>query len=164
MKRRKGFVSNSSSSSFILSIPRKPKDKEDLFNFMFFDGDTEYVDPYEDKSYPMEDVVSAVMSQLVDQKPMTKDEMVYLVNCGHIDHPFLDNLELFKDADGNYQWEEREKLQKEIAEDVVKDFSRVHKNKEFYNVSFSDNEGDLNGAIEHGSAFDRIPHLRCSFH
>jgi hypothetical protein len=164
MKRRIGYVSNSSSSSFILSIPGKPKAEGELFEFMFFKGDTKYVDPYEEKSYPINDVVSAVMSQLSDQDPMTKDKMIDLVSCGHIDHPLLGNMDFFKDSDGNYQWKKQEAFQKEIAKEVVEDFLRVHKNKEFYSVSFSDNEGDLNGAIEHGSAFDRIPHLRCSFH
>ena len=45
MKIRSGFVSNSSSSSFVVAWPKKPKTVEDINRFLF-DKETEYPNPY----------------------------------------------------------------------------------------------------------------------
>ena len=45
MKIRNGFVSNSSSSSFIVAFPEKPKSAEHVRKMMFGD-ETDFPNPY----------------------------------------------------------------------------------------------------------------------
>jgi len=104
MKKRNGFVSNSSSSSFILSLPKRPETKEELFNYMFFEGDVRYNDPYDDRSYPIEDAVSAVMDQLKDQNSMTIEQMAEEISCGHNEDAIMP-LDCFKNGEGDYDWD-----------------------------------------------------------
>ncbi len=46
MKTRNGFVSNSSSSSFVVAFPKKPKSVEDVHKMMF-DGEDGRIQPYD---------------------------------------------------------------------------------------------------------------------
>ena len=59
MKIRKGFVSNSSSSSFIVGLPKKPDTVKELQNIMF--GDFEFIeDSWGDEVYPTKKIAEDV--------------------------------------------------------------------------------------------------------
>jgi hypothetical protein len=45
MKTRNGFVSNSSSSSFVVAFPKKPKNEEEVYQMMF-NGEDGSINPY----------------------------------------------------------------------------------------------------------------------
>jgi len=45
MKTRNGLVSNSSSSSFVVAFPKKPKDEEEVYQMMF-NGEDGFINPY----------------------------------------------------------------------------------------------------------------------
>lgn len=57
MKIRQGFVSNSSSSSFVVGFYRKPKDVAELQQLLFQE-DQIYPHPYDDEGIPVEKVAS----------------------------------------------------------------------------------------------------------
>lgn len=64
MKTRNGLVSNSSSSSFIVAFPRKPKNKEDVLQFMF-DGKEGGVSlPYYDNGLSYNQVSERVFDRI----------------------------------------------------------------------------------------------------
>lgn len=91
MKIRKGFVSNSSSSSFILALDKKPKSVSEMKELLF--GDAEfYYDPYYDESssyfqnrtekYPTKTVAKTVFEDIKDQKPMTLEDIAEELSSG----------------------------------------------------------------------------------
>ena len=65
MKIRNGFVSNSSSSSFLVMWDKKPKDTEELKNILF--GDTKSIgDPYSDNGYTTTELANTLFRDLTE--------------------------------------------------------------------------------------------------
>ena len=80
MKIRQGFVSNSSSSSFLVGFKKKPKTRKELRDIMFgdFKGDIVVCD------YAMDinDIVRRVFSDLKEQRPLTEKQFIEEFNYG----------------------------------------------------------------------------------
>lgn len=77
MKIRNGFVSNSSSSSFIVAFPEKPRSKEDVLKFMF-NGKEGGVSGYDNDGLSYDQVAEKVFADISDpdKKAATKKEMI----------------------------------------------------------------------------------------
>jgi hypothetical protein len=70
MKIRIGFVSNSSSSSFLVGLKQKPRTRGELRDLMF--GELEGDVVVYDDSLSIDNVVCRVFNDLKDKTPMTK--------------------------------------------------------------------------------------------
>ena len=68
MKTRNGFVSNSSSSSFVVLLPHKPKSVEDLKDMMFpmWSWDDVIDNEYVDKTMTIKEVVGRVFKDMIE--------------------------------------------------------------------------------------------------
>ena len=77
MKTRNGFVSNSSSSSFVVAFPNKPKNAEDILKFMFNGKEGELsVYDYDGLSYSqISDIIFNDIKK-VNFKPATKENII----------------------------------------------------------------------------------------
>ena len=65
MKTRNGFVSNSSSSSFVVAFPRKPKTVEDVMLFLFGDSSSDLGNAkYQDSSLSYGDIARHVFADI----------------------------------------------------------------------------------------------------
>jgi hypothetical protein len=74
MKIRSGFVSNSSSSSFIVAFPKKPKTEADVLNMMFKGNPDEVIMPsWGDTGMTTKAIASQVFKDLKDTKPTKKE-------------------------------------------------------------------------------------------
>ena len=64
MKIRDGHVSNSSSSSFVVAFPKKPKTADDVKEFMFGEKDGVVKLDYDDQDLPLRDVAKRVFNDV----------------------------------------------------------------------------------------------------
>ena len=138
MKIRSGFVSNSSSSSFIVAFPKKPKSKNELSEMMF-PGDPHGVVPNPWKSLDEYDpgltnpsVVEQVFSDLTSQKKKVStkeliDELSsrYFVINGKLCYEGSEYYALDKDLAKEYvdlhvAYEKREEEHRDFIRDLEK--------------------------------------------
>lgn len=170
MKIRSGFVSNSSSSSFIVRFPKNPTDIDNLREMM---GDCVPNCGYYDRPPSSEEVVQRVFNDL----------------GGHKGNSF----ESYYD-DNRYDWETEEKceqryssnplieiaydgrawydLEKEEKDRLIKMWLFEEYNSKFghqegvfiYEFTYSDECGQFECQMEHGNIFRNIPHTSKSNH
>ena len=163
MKIRTGFVSNSSSSSFIIALDKKPKSADELKKMLW--EDDKYVgDDYDTIST---DVASEFIFNMLKNtkaikgmKQMLKipgslegrpnffdyrtDEKIGSPEFKRIFQRYLDDTTCFK-------------------EKVFQKFLDKNESRVLYSLEFSDDT--LTGSIlEHGGVFDYIPYIRLSNH
>jgi len=81
MKIRTGFVSNSSSSSFLVGFKNKPKTRDELRDLMFSDLEGDVI--VYDYSLSIDHIVRRVFSDLKDKPPMTKDQIIEEIDSGY---------------------------------------------------------------------------------
>jgi len=88
MKIRNGFVSNSSSSSFIVGFKRKPKTVAEVKELLF--GDEKYIKQY-DYSLSTQEAAEMVFSDMHGKKPLTKSQMLTEFRSGWFEgYPHFD--------------------------------------------------------------------------
>lgn len=175
MKTRKGFVSNSSSSSFVVSFSPVPRCAEEMKKMLFGDKDV-YSNPYweysrtETPSWPTTLVAETVFGDLENQpRPLTTDEIVEQLLSGW----FAGMPEFSWDDPNRPKWSEdgyeecydkEDKEIKAVAKEIVKKFFEDNPEHLFYKFEYSDNDSDYFCALEHGNLFDRLPHITISHH
>jgi len=158
MKIRSGFVSNSSSSSFLLVFKKKPKSREDVQGYIWpNESRIEY--PYNDndehESFAVSEAAESVWNAIKDQKPLKAKDIIGEFKCSH---------EIGYDRDVCRTWQEAE-LQRGIqAKKLSEEFRKKNKGKIVYRVEYSDNEGKFGCTMEHGEVFHNIEHVSFSLH
>lgn len=170
MKIRTGFVSNSSSSSFVVAFGTRPKNKAELMLMMFPDGEV-LLQAYDDH-VAVESVVNTVWNDMKDQKPMTFDEVVEEISSGwfsgkpdyndyvsrHDDH--LTPKE--RNAERNAEWDAYEVASKAAANRLAQTFMGANAGSNFYRFSYGDDDGPYYATLEHGDIFRNLGHLQIS--
>lgn len=92
MKNRSGFVSNSSSSSFIIALPGIPKDETELMDFLYKNDQVKVIsDGYSDYTVDIKDATHAIWVAIKDQIPLDGDVILKEINSGYFDgYPEID--------------------------------------------------------------------------
>jgi hypothetical protein len=176
MKIRNGFVSNSSSSSFIVIFPRIPKSAEDVKNMLFKPNKKIYKGLYGDEQYSVEEVAETVWKDIQEQKANDTEAAIDELSGHSYDDPDEPKYEDFEDSNGKTDWEQYGIACEKYGEKKLKEFFYIRKNKlkklndeqvddaVFYIFEYSDNEGSYFAALEHGSLFKNLKHIRISKH
>jgi hypothetical protein len=167
MKTRDGFVSNSSSSSFIVCFPDgKPKNVSDLQKLLF-DDKKKY---YEFKS---SDIAAHVWHDLKGNRALSKKKLAEELSREVMtnDATILLQFPMPGDPYGSVTWNSLlyeslselyfkalEKRGSELSEHLMK----THPGK-YYLFEISDNS-DIEGAMENGDLFKRLFHVYASNH
>ena len=165
MKTRHGFVSNSSSSSFLVLFKNVPGTVADMQKMLF--GDKPYLEsPYKfegDVKYPALDVATDVFNDMSRQKPMTEREIIETIGSGWFDgYPDLDDFKLPDPA--GYDWTSHSRAGEIAAQKTWDKFVAAHGEGTIYKFHYSDNDGCYGSTMEHGDLFVNLPHIRISHH
>jgi len=173
MKIRQGFVSNSSSSSFIVPFPKNLKVNTDNVHEFLFGSKTptNVVNQYNEHTIPSYDAVKTIISAMRRQKFSFKNRQRVLEEAinGYIqgepewedlcdantlmldDIDELDKLfKQFNEAISAYRTNALNSCLKQWGPDV-----------DVYVFDFDDND-EWGATMEHGDVFSRVPHLKVS--
>lgn len=180
MKIRTGFISNSSSSSFIVAFPHKPTSVQDVKEMLFGKQEWHYKGySYGDESsdVPTQGLAESVFNSIT--KKATKQEILDSIQHGWFDSYMYPDMfpgyysDSEKTAKLNYQdkderkeidriWKETEKINEDRARNIAEAFSRANNDKYIVVMRFSDNDGEA--IEEHSGIFNRVEHIGTSYH
>lgn len=168
MKIRNGFVSNSSSSSFIVAFPREPITHEELYKLLCpncdtrFDMDENYhlVDPmYQGEEYTIksdEDVVNRISQDMVHEALESHIIDQYKSMFWYEAYRKLGNDDIAIDK---YTTEKAIKGYQQLIKQAEDRFGTEYT---FYMFSYGDEDGE--GWLEHSDIFSALPSQRFSHH
>jgi hypothetical protein len=185
MKIRTGFVSNSSSTSFIVGFDKKPKTIGQLLDLMFPDyhisSTISYYDTYTSKTEVVERVWKDMGKQLTSKAvEVFIDEYADHFAYGDVSHSYPEKTEIYdklreKYGDGYYKTEEyreaigklEEKEDKMVEERKPKYKEEAHRildGKKCFFFEYHDNVGEGESLLEHGNIFRNLPHIAINNH
>jgi len=168
MKIRSGFVSNSSSSSFIVYFKEVPKSKEELKKLLFGDR-TEYHYPYGTEFFPT-DVVADVVWKDMQEGPADTEKVKNEIRSGYpTATEWAINNGLMKDMPNISDYETKpgkkfsERFDSDAYDKALKEYysqfdfwvreEEIDQGKCFV-FEYSDNDGTMRCAMEHGNLFE----------
>ena len=188
MKTRNGFVSNSSSSSFVVCFPKTPKTLLELHK-MLFGQKTYFNNPYtfssdDPGSFSSLDISERVWKDFQGQKPMTLAKIAEQIS----EHttggyqleiepppeyprwPILPKSLTMEERAAHpltieyrKKFDEYEASYKSWSKKAAKEFTSKQKGK-YYCFSYDDHSGPMITAMEHGNLFEKLHFVRISNH
>lgn len=180
MKIRLGFISNSSSSSFIIAFPHKPESAEDTRQMLFGKQKWHYTGhSYEDQdtdvsTHKLAENVFAKIEKKATEKEIYESirhgcfdaYMFPEIFPGHYDdHEKMAGLS-YQDPEEckkiNRIWKETEKINDKRATIIAEAFGRSFCDNYIVVMEFSDNDGET--IEEHSGIFERVEHIKTSYH
>ena len=169
MKRRSGFVSNSSSSSFIVAFPKGfVPTRGHIIDYLFSQLNV-ITNPYhdEERGLTVSDAARYILGQMKDQSPNDQAKINEALSGWLPDQPdfpyysaetsFEERLKIAaawekeREAYAKRWWRENQKKLKPATSDL-------------YVFWFGDQNGGLEATLEYGPTFDAVPALKISHH
>ena len=160
MKTKLGFITNSSSSSFIVAWDKKVEKIEDVKKYMTF---------------ALKRQIEVIFDEIQNQEPLVikpnnfdfdfdnvlggiTDKIFGIINSGSF--PGIKNPSLNTNRE---EWDLIDKENEKIALKLTKQFLTEAQGKVIYYFHYSD-DTDFWGEMEHGDLFRNLQHLRISHH
>jgi len=180
MKIRQGFVSNSSSSSFIVKFPRVPNSVDDVRELLFGDK-TKYCSPYGDNMWDVDKVSETVFNDIQEQEKNKIEDAIQLLSHSHKCPIEYDDYQKIPGEWKSMDYGAYDKACKDWAKEEFEEFyslKRVRRDKiakiegadisgsgdVIYIFSYSDNDGQYFSDLEHGGLFEKLEHITISQH
>jgi len=169
MKIRMGFVSNSSSSCFIVAFDKNPKNHIELHNMLYGEKVVQIeLDNYEHSLHNSMEISAFVFALMADQ---TCNDVKVLKEKleGASDYDFKElksvNMNNFKTIEGKTDWHMYDKEHKKQIDKLYKSFKGKLKNKFMYVFDFGNEVGTgLHANLEHSDVFDKVKYWKINHH
>lgn len=182
MKIRNGFVSNSSSSSFVVLFPKEPKSWEEVRDMLFEKNENFFQNLYayddnDESGWPVEEVAKTVWEDISKQEKNNFEKAKEMIISGTI---YGEGAPDYNDYEHIEDWYKRSEVyhrdMNKFAEKKMKEFFNIRKlklkklNNEpitdivLYCFEYSDNDGSYSAALEHGDLFRKLKHITISNH
>jgi len=173
MKIRNGFISNSSSSSFILFFDKLPETKEELHTILFgkeirpMDDYNPYKSDINADRWTTMDMAETVFSDLHGEESIiTKYSDIWLDLAAQElnDEKVYDKIMDDDLSSNQLKWKRYDDEIKKRKNSLVKDFKKDIKKGRLYYVSYADEDGSYFCIMEHGNIFRNVEHIIISNH
>ena len=166
MKVRQGFVSNSSSSSFVVAFPKGFVATEESVKELLFAGQSGI--HFYDHSISVDQAASVIARDMKAQTPNVHESIIGAMG-GHLPGaPDYDDFTIPEAGKSKYDWkidwEAYEKAGTAFREKMLENMKAEFGDADIYCFEYSDNDGELYCTLEHGDTFSAVPHLRVSNH
>lgn len=166
-KIRAGFVSNSSSSSFVVAFPKDLEMTTEAVKKYLF-GDKKAIGYY-NYAITTEDAAERVLCDIKEQKPNRKKVLLEALDGWLHGSPDYEDFKVYKDVNKKHEydvdWEAYEKAMDEYKVKVFEEFKKnLPKGMNIYSFEYSDNDGEFFCTMEHGDIFENVPHIKVSRH
>lgn len=179
------FITNSSSSSFIVAFPKKIKTIEDALLYISPNLKAEQIfkdaieqdkkvikiDP-NDKDF-IEELATELSYGYIDDicyQLRYKQSLAKKLNYDIFEKDFIKRHNITrKELDENYYYKnlmynEKSIYSNIIAKEIAVKFSQENKDHFFYKFDYGDDSGEFFLEMEHGNTFSKVPHIKISKH
>lgn len=164
MKIRNGFVSNSSSSSFVVAFKKLPETVDEMLQMLFGDEKTFTSDYY--GNFSAQNVAETVFNDL--QRFVSEEKKLDNTNLKDELNGWLDDFPKYPPySNSGADKENMDKWRKrcdEIREATAAKFLAETEGCTLVKFRYSDNDGDFMAALEHGDIFYKLPHITVNNH
>jgi len=165
VKQRAGFVSNSSSSSFIVAFPFIPRNPSEVETLLFPNGE-KYSEQFENIEF-----ATTVFSDMQGKLPLTMDEIIeefssgWLIDMDDWDAEHRAEYEAcFKDSSFNEFYEKKRKEEMRRSKILAKKWTKDNPDRLFFSFQYGDESGSYFSQMEHGGLFSNLPNKQISLH
>ena len=172
MKIRNGFVSNSSSSSFVVIFPFEPKSSDDVQKMLFLENQLYYGDG----NYSVEQVSETIWKDICDQQKNDIEKAFEIIGQSNFGSGAPDYDDFKYISDRNDRWNAYNDAINKYAKKTLKEFFNIRKLKlqvidekdvdggVMYCFSYSDNDGQYYSDLEHYGLFHRLKNITVNQH
>ena len=184
MKIRAGFVSNSSSSMFVVAFPHVPKSAKEVQEILF--GDKLKLDnPYDGGVTKTDLIADTVWNDIKPQKRWKEKTRInrvseavrggwlegqpkyenFRITPNHIKElEYAGKPVLIARVREQTDWKAYEKACDKYAQEMVDILLNDWVDRVIYVFGYGDNDGDYYSTLEHGGIFNNLPHKQISWH